>query len=107
VSALQIDTFTGRVGRQQDLHFRIVPEGLLRLHAFLAAHAAVDGDDRLSAAEHRADSGLQVIQCVAMLGENYQLLMRRPREFGRHGSVMGRRNIRKGVGNRHRREDLA
>ena len=32
---------------KQDLHLGIVPEGLLRLHAFLAAHAAMDDDDGL------------------------------------------------------------
>ena len=46
VGALEIDAFAGGVGRQQDLHFGIVPEGFLRLHALLAAHAAVDDDDR-------------------------------------------------------------
>ena len=55
MGALEIDAFAGGVGRQQDLHFGIVPEGFLRLHALLAAHAAVDDDDRLIPAEQRPD----------------------------------------------------
>ena len=46
VGALKVDALPGRIGCQQHLNLGIVPEGFLRLHAFLATHAAVDDDDR-------------------------------------------------------------
>ena len=55
VGALEVDALAGGVGRQQDLHLGIVPEGFLRLHAFLAAHAAVDDDHGLRPPEQRRD----------------------------------------------------
>ena len=82
VGALEVDALAGGVGGQQDLHLGIVPEGFLRLHALLAAHAAVDRHDGLRAAEERRDAALQVVQRVAVLGEDDQLLARR-------GSAMG------------------
>ncbi len=75
VRALEVDAFAGGVGRQQHLDLGIVPEGLLRLHPLLAAHAAVDDDDRFLAAEQRDDPFLQVVQRVAVLGEDDQLLV--------------------------------
>ena len=48
VGALQVDALAGRVGGQQHLHLGVVLEGLLRLHALLAAHAAVDHDHGLA-----------------------------------------------------------
>ena len=47
VSTLKIDTFASGVGCKKHLHVWVMPEGFLRLHPFLAAHAAVDRDDRL------------------------------------------------------------
>ena len=42
VRALEVDALARGVGGQQDLHFRVVLERLLRLHPLFAAHAAVD-----------------------------------------------------------------
>ena len=54
VGALEVDALAGGVGGEQHLHLGVVPERLLRLQPLLAAHAAVDHDDRLRAAEQRA-----------------------------------------------------
>ena len=75
VGALKVDALAGRVGRQQHLHFGIVPERFLRLHALLAAHAAVDHDNRVWPPEQRRDA-LEVVQRVAVLGEDDELLVR-------------------------------
>ena len=79
VRALEIDAFAGGVGGQQHLHLGVVPERLLRLHPLFAAHAAVDHDDRLFAAEQGRDAAFQVIQRVAVLGEDDELLVWRRR----------------------------
>ena len=69
VRALEVDALAGGVGGQQDLHLGVVPERLLRLHPLLAAHAAVDHDHGLLAAEQRGDAALEIVQRVAVLGE--------------------------------------
>ena len=74
---LEIDAFAGGIGGEQHLHFGIVAEGFLSRHPFLAAHAAMDGDDSLRPAEQSSDAGLQVIQRVTMLGKDDELLVRR------------------------------
>ena len=56
VGALEVDALARGVGGQQHLHLGVVLERLLRLHALLAAHAAVDHDHGLLAAEQRGDA---------------------------------------------------
>ena len=56
MGALQVDAFSRSVSRQKYLDLRIVPEGFLHRQASLAAHAAVDDDDRRLAAEQRRDA---------------------------------------------------
>src|ERR1700730_18117759 len=82
MGALEVDTFTGRVGRQQNLYFRIMAEGFLCLHPILAAHATMDHDNGLSATEEGRDLAMQVVERVAMLGEQNQLLGGRWRRLG-------------------------
>ena len=82
VSALKIDALARGVGGQQHLHLGVVPERLLRLQAILAAHAAVDDDHGLLAAEQRRDPLLQIVQRVAVLGEDDELLVRRRLGWG-------------------------
>ena len=77
VGALEVDALAGGVGGQQHLHLGVVLERLLRLHALLAAHAAVDHDHGLLTAEQRGDAVLKIVQRVAVLGEEDQLLVRR------------------------------
>ena len=79
VRALQVDAFAGGIGRQQYLHFWVVPKCLLRLESILAAHAAMDRYRGIGTAEQRRDAFLQVAQRVPMLGEQDQFLLRRRR----------------------------
>ena len=109
VRALKVDAFASRVGRQQHLDFGIVPEGFLRLHPLLAAHAAMDDDDGLAAAEQRRDAPLQVVERVAVLGEDDELLVRRGCRLRRRRTPAsyGAGSSAKPLGDRGRREDLA
>jgi hypothetical protein len=74
MGALKIDALAGGVRGDQHLHIWIVLERLLRLHAFLAAHAAVDNYHSFFAAKQSSDTHLQVAQRVAMLREDDKLL---------------------------------
>jgi hypothetical protein len=56
------------------LHVGIVAERLLRLLALLAAHAAVDVTTASLRPEQRGDRARQVVQRVAVLGEDDELL---------------------------------
>ena len=47
VGALQVDAFAGRIRGEQHLHVRVVAEGFLGLEPVLAAHAAVNQNNRL------------------------------------------------------------
>ena len=75
VRALEVDALAGGVGGEQHLHLGVVLERLLRLQPLLAPHAAVDHDDGLCAAEQRRDAVLEVVQRVAVLGEDDELLV--------------------------------
>ena len=74
VGALEIDTFAGCVGGKQNLDFRIVPERLLRLHPLLAPHPAMDEDHALLAAQKGGEATFQVVQGIAVFGEQNQFL---------------------------------
>ena len=51
VGALKVNPLACSIRGNEHVHFRIMFERLLRLQAFLAAHAAVDDDHSLLAAE--------------------------------------------------------
>ncbi len=76
VRALQVDAFAGGVGRHEHGDVLVLGEELLDLAPVLAAHAAVDGDDRLIAAEQCADALHEVGECVLVLGEDDDLAAR-------------------------------
>ena len=107
VGALQVDAFAGGVGGQQHLHLRVVPERFLRRQAFLAAHAAVDDDQRRLAAEQGRDALLQVAQRVPVLGEDHQLLMRRGHRPRDRAVAGANRRLPGPAGPSCSREDLA
>ena len=93
------------VGRQEHLHLRVVAERLLHGEAFRPAHAAVDDDDRLLAAEQRRDALLQIAQRVPVLGEEDEFLPRGgPVRRNRAGAVRG---LAEAMAESGRREDLA
>ena len=71
--ALQVDAFAGGIGGQQDENVLVLFERLLSFGALLAAHSAVNGDERLGSAEKRAEPLGQVVQRVAVLGEDDHL----------------------------------
>src|SRR3990172_3421418 len=77
VRPLQVDPLACRVGGEEHLHLRIVPERLLSLHPFFASLAAMDDDDGLLSAKQGGNAVFQVVQRVPMLSEKDQLLAQR------------------------------
>ena len=73
VGALQVDAFAGGVGGDEDFDFLVVRECLLGLAPFLAADAAVNDDDGLGPSDECPDPLGEIIQRVAMLGEDDEL----------------------------------
>ena len=59
VGTLQVDTFTSCIGGDQDLHFGVVLERFLRLHAVFATHSAVDKNHSVSADRARSTRDLR------------------------------------------------
>jgi hypothetical protein len=94
VGALEIDPLPCRVGRDEDHDRRVVLEGALSSPALVARQAAVDRDDRLGTAEERADPLDEVVEGVAVFGEDDELapaprgvlhlgfVLEQPRELG-------------------------
>ena len=82
MGALQVDAFASGVGGEKDLDLGVVLEQFLRFHTLLAPHAAVDHHHRRFAPKQRRDSAFQVVQGVAVLGEENELLRGRRDGFG-------------------------
>ena len=100
VGPLEVDALARGVGGEQHPHLRVVLERLLRLHPLLAAHAAVDHDHGLLAAQQGRDAGFEVVERVAVLGEDDELLVRRGlgrRDLARapSGAGLGHRDPRR------------
>ncbi|OQA04802.1 MAG: hypothetical protein BWY66_02867 [bacterium ADurb.Bin374] len=70
---LEVDAFAGGIGRDEDTDVGVVAEELLGLAPVFALRAAVDGDDGAGVAEQAADFHGQVVQGVAVFGENDEL----------------------------------
>ena len=70
VSALEVDAFAGGV---EDLYLLVLREGLLGLLPVLPAYAAVNGDHGLGLAEEDAEAFCEVVQRVAVFGEDDEL----------------------------------
>ena len=77
MGALQIDPFPRRIGGEQHPHPRVVPERLLGGAALRAVESAVDQHQRLGLPEPGGDPPLQIVQGVAVLGEDDELVARR------------------------------
>ncbi|MNZ54650.1 hypothetical protein D3C78_725570 [compost metagenome] len=73
VGVLQVHAFAGRIGGDQHQHGGVIAKLFLDLAPLVAVGAAVDGDHRIRVAKHVADAGHQVVQGVAVLGEDDQL----------------------------------
>ena len=107
VRALQVDALPGGIGGEENLDLGIVTERLLRLQAFLAAHAAVDDDDCAFASQQGGDAPKQITERIAVLGEQHQLLVRRRRRRWNRPRPVRRPVLGEAIGNRRRGEDLA
>jgi len=73
VGPLQVDTLAGGISSDQHLDILILGEERLGLSAFLPAHGAVNGDHRFRPADQHSDAVLEIVQRVAVLGEDDQL----------------------------------
>ena len=76
VRGLQVEALARGVGGEQDVAVLVVGELLGDLAPLAAPDAAVDRADRLVAPEHGADPLAEVLERVAMLGEDDQLARR-------------------------------
>ena len=75
VGVLEVDAFASGIRGDEDPHVGVGAEQLLDLAALVAVTPAVDGDDGVGVAEQPADLLLQVVQRVAVLGEDDQLAL--------------------------------
>ena len=73
VRTLKVQAFASGVRGEQDHGVGVVGEAFTGELAIFAAGAAVDGDDRIGTPELGCDFGLQVIEGVAVLGEDDDL----------------------------------
>ena len=107
VRALEVDALASRIGRDEHLHRGVELERFLRLCPFLASHAAVDDNDGVGVAEKATDATLQVVERVAMLGEDDELLVDRRHRAGNVARSVGGLRLAGPTGCRRRGEDLA
>ena len=73
VGVLQVHAFARGIGGDQDAHVGVGAEQGLQAPALIAVGAAVDGHDGIGIAQHAGDLLVQVVQRVAVLGEDDQL----------------------------------
>ena len=71
---LEVDAFAGSVGGDQNEHIGIVHERFLDLAAFLARGLPVNRDNRRAGTQEAGQLVNQVVQSVALLGEDDELL---------------------------------
>ena len=77
VGALEVDALAGGVGGEEDAHLRVVAEGFFGGVALLPAQSAVDGDDGLFASQSTGDACMQIVEGIAVFGEDDQFLLGR------------------------------
>ena len=73
VRPLEVDAFSGRVGRDEDQAVLVLGEALLDDPAFFAGDTTVDRDDGFWLAQIGAQLVDEVVEGVAVLGEDDQL----------------------------------
>jgi hypothetical protein len=74
VSTLEVDALSSGIGSEKHLYFGIVKKGFLRFSSLLSAHPAMDHHYGAGAAEQRCDLIVEIIQRVAVFGEQHQFL---------------------------------
>ena len=97
VGALEVQALAGGVGRDQDPGVDVLGEQLFSLGALISPDAAVDGDDGVAAAEEIADALGEVLQGVAVLGEDDDLLTGDHRVVGEQLAELGPLLVRAAV----------
>ena len=75
VGVLKIHAFTGGIGCDQNSYFGVGTKDRLNAAALITVGPAVDGDDRVSIAQHSGNFLVQVVQCVAVLREDDELAL--------------------------------
>src|ERR1039458_189375 len=73
IRSLEVHALSGRVGCHQYTHLRIGTEKRLQAPALVPMRAAMDGHNGVAVAEDAGDPAMQVIQRIAMFGENDDL----------------------------------
>ena len=73
VGVLEVDAFAGGIGGDENSHIGVGAEQRLEAAAFVAVRAAMNRDDRVGVAEHAGDPLMQVVQRVAVFGEDDEL----------------------------------
>ena len=72
MGVLKIDALAGRISCEHHLHVFALPEGSLNLLPLFSAYTAVNHHDGFRLAQQAGDLLLQIIERVAMLGEDDQ-----------------------------------
>ena len=75
VRPLQVDSFPSGIRGNEDLHLRVVPEGLLHVHPLFATHAAVNTHHRFPPPQQRSYTLLEVGERIAVLSKDNQFLV--------------------------------
>src|SRR3546814_10501352 len=70
VCGLKVQAFTSCVSGEQDLALRVLGELLGDLTSFTTAHPAVDRTNRVRFPDQRGDPVVEIVQGVAVLGED-------------------------------------
>ena len=75
VGVLEVDAFASGISCEEDADFGVGTEQGLALAAFITMHAAMDGGDGVGRTKDAGDSALQIVQSVAVLGEEDHLAL--------------------------------
>ena len=75
VGVLEVDAFAGGIRGHEDSHVGVRTEQRLEAAAFVAVRAAMNRDDGVGVAEHARDPLMQVVQRVAVFGEDDELAL--------------------------------
>src|SRR5690606_11002332 len=73
IGALEVDAFASGIRRDEHPNLEVTPDRCLHPHSLVAVRAAVERHDRIWVPQHAGDLLLQVVQRVAVLGEDDEL----------------------------------
>ena len=72
---LQVDTFTSRISCNQDHHIWIVAKLVFHNAAFVTGDPTMNTDNRFRPPNQCCQLAVEVIECVAVFSEYYQLTL--------------------------------